>query len=557
MDGTRWSRAQASIIGVALILGVTIAVAIAVVALGSSALTDTEERSQVQQAEQALTQFDSVASQVALGQSDTQQLDLGPQAGDYTVREGAGTMKIIHVNFDGTTCDDGDTGIVGDPDTSDSCGDDDHVIHQQDLGAIEYQKGDTTLAYQGGGVWRLGSGEARMVSPPEFHYRAATLTFPVVTVTGDGSGAGGTTASISAKQKGVDRYPCRAGGCGYPDTDGDSDGFPASADSDDDGGPYTNPVQNGYVKVQVTSKYAAAWEQYFRTRTEGQVSRSGDTVEVRLISLGGVGDFAMPPEGTPLPIRGVSQSSEHPMQEFTVTIGDEDKSNRDLNNAYWSFYAGDTDGEMLEFHVQTEGKCKSGDFEDGGSDGTARLAMFYRNDETGAHEEWVSEPLNPDTSSALDVDCSGEATLTVDWMDAGTDLYYEEIDKTINVGGSGNGNNRNNKFVFDSQVKSYENSDPSDTLDDHSSEDHGNVAADSDSNLETGDDAAESLEYLTGHYVGTMPSDFEFRMNSGPANSNPIDYKDSFGTFKYDLATNPKYVTYLHVSENEVKVAFD
>jgi hypothetical protein len=433
---------------------------------------------------------------------------------------------------------------VGDPDTSDSCGDDDYIVHEQDLGAIEYRKGDTTLAYQGGGVWRLGSGDARMVSPPEFHYRAATLTFPVVTVTGDGSGAGGTTASIRAKQKGVTQYPasCNTADCGYPDTDDDGDGYPAASDGDDDGGQFTNPVQNGYVKIQVTSEYAAGWEEYFRTRTEGKVSRSGDTVEVRLISVGGVGDFQMPPEGTPLPIRGISQTSEHPVNEFTITLSDNTGSGqKDFANAHWSFYAGVGQTDKFEMHLYSKGKCQ-GDSWDGKD---VYLSIFYKNESTDTREEWVLDGVDPASSSAIDVDCSGsDDTMTVDWMDSGTQLEYMDIEDSQ---GNMLGGNNNNKFQFREEAAEPI-SPSSETLNNHdTATDPGNV--------DEGD--TESLAFLTNHYIGMMPSNYDFKIRNGPSNQDAIDADNSFGTFDYDLATNPKYVTYLHVSENEVEVSFD
>ncbi len=71
------------------------------------------------------------------------------------------------------------------------------TVFNESMGEVAYHGSDETrLAYQGGGVWRAnGDGTSVMVSPPEFHYRDATLTLPLVTVSGSGAIRDG--ASIS------------------------------------------------------------------------------------------------------------------------------------------------------------------------------------------------------------------------------------------------------------------------------------------------------------------------------------------------------------------------
>ena len=183
-------RAQTSVIGIVLIIGLTLAAASAVVIFGSGAIDDGRQQSRIGQAEQAMTQFDSRTAQVALGDSDVQTIRMGQGQGTYRVNESAGRIKLYHEDWDGS-----------------NTSSDEH-IYEADLGAVLYESGDTTIAYQGGGVWRRDDdGGATMVSPPELHNRKATLTLPVVRVRGSGSASGNAQASVRSETRGSPIFP--------------------------------------------------------------------------------------------------------------------------------------------------------------------------------------------------------------------------------------------------------------------------------------------------------------------------------------------------------------
>ncbi|MBX0284872.1 hypothetical protein EGH22_00905 [Halomicroarcula sp. F28] len=188
--------------------------------VGGLAITDTQDQLNAQSAEKAMTQLDSQASLVALGQSQRQVVEFGTAGdGDYRLNETAGQMTITHRTRSGTD-----------------------TILQKDLGKVYYEGGGTEIAYQGGGVWRSdGDGNAVMISPPEFHYRDATLTLPVVTV--DGENYLGDSAAI---------------------TNNDTQkAYPVGDD--------VNPVDSGLVTVSVQSEFYRAWGNYFHERTSGSV----------------------------------------------------------------------------------------------------------------------------------------------------------------------------------------------------------------------------------------------------------------------------------------------
>ena len=92
-------RAQSSPIGIVLILGITLTGAVGLAVFGGAALDDAQQDSRVGQAEQSMTQFDSQAAQVALGESNSQRVQFGTNSGQYSVDEDAGNVRLIHKNW--------------------------------------------------------------------------------------------------------------------------------------------------------------------------------------------------------------------------------------------------------------------------------------------------------------------------------------------------------------------------------------------------------------------------------------------------------------------------
>jgi hypothetical protein len=89
-----------------------------------------------------------------------------------------------------------------------------------------------------------------MLSPPEFHYRAETLTFPIINVTGDGAASGDVRGTVSSDEEPQQWYP---------------------DDSEDD---FDNPLTNGTVYVEIESEYCRGWESFFEARSQGGIEES-------------------------------------------------------------------------------------------------------------------------------------------------------------------------------------------------------------------------------------------------------------------------------------------
>lgn len=234
--GHQRRRAQSGPIAVILVFAIVISGSLLVVAMGTDSLSTTQQNLDADRAEQGLTQFDSQTAMVALGEANTQEVVL-PDSDDagYEVVDDAGWMRVTITN------------------TSD---DSVETVMNVSLGAVVYDNGDTAIAYQGGGVWRQSNEQgSTMISPPEFHYRDATLTLPLVTVTGDRSLSGKASVTRSGSSQ---QY--------YPDPDTNEN--------------WVNPLESGEVEVTVQSEYYEAWETYFEDRTDGTATLDDDNETV-------------------------------------------------------------------------------------------------------------------------------------------------------------------------------------------------------------------------------------------------------------------------------------
>lgn len=231
---TSRDRGQAELIGLVIIIGLTIGGLTVIVGFGSSALDSSQSQSQTQRAEHAMTQFDSRASLVALGSTESQTLrtNLDGSSADFYVDESAGWMNVTIRN---------DTAA-------------DTVLMNETMGAIVHEEGSTKVAYQGGGVWKTTGDGAVMVSPPEYHFQSTvddpTLTLPLVTVSGDRNLDSDVTISRDGPVE--SKYP---------------------VDGDDD---LSNPFEGGVVEVKIQSEYYRAWGRFMEERADGEVEYDHD-----------------------------------------------------------------------------------------------------------------------------------------------------------------------------------------------------------------------------------------------------------------------------------------
>ncbi|WP_396613010.1 hypothetical protein ACH9L7_07030 [Haloferax sp. S1W] len=478
---------QTSPLAVILILGITVLGTTAVVTLGGAALDETKQASNAARAEHAMTLFDSKMAITALGDSQSQAVELGGSGdGQYIVRDDTTRLIITHKNYDEFGSEE--------------------EIYNETLGSIEYRDGDVTIAYEGGGVWRTQDNGTSMISPPEFHYRGATLTLPLIQVTGKGGSGRNAVADITELKQADPVYPNSS--VSYANTSTN----------------YVNPVRNGTVEVTVESPQYRGWAQFFDDRTEGNITvyHSNQSVSVELETLGLVGEFAMPNEGNSINVRGMA--GDHNVSEYTLNL----TAGPHFQNMHWSMYYDGPD-EDIEFHIYSDGKCKNnGDF-----NGDIDISIYYSN-QSGTYQGWQKSNIDPEANSDISVDCSTDpGTLSVNLTGTNTDLTYGDIDMT----GS------DNKWYFGPEIKSTS-ARSSVTFDQHPS--------DSGTTYTAGDQ--QTMDFLTNHYLSLMSPRFELTVTDGPGGSERVDERASSGALVYDQAEGGRFITFLHVTENRVQV---
>jgi len=233
-------RGASEVVGVALLISIVVlGMALILLVAGPQLITE-QQTAEVSQAEQSLTQFDSEAARVARGGTDAQRIDLGLRgnSGTLDVQEETGNITVEYDPF-------------FDPANSTE-------VMNTSMGTVAYENGDTTVGYQGGGVWRSDGDNSTMISPPEISYRGGTLTMPVVKTT-----RGGSVHSdvLVASEETSERFPTEN---------------------------KTNKI-DGNIEVIVTieSQYCHGWERFFEDETEAIVDAdcSQNTVQVTFIAL--------------------------------------------------------------------------------------------------------------------------------------------------------------------------------------------------------------------------------------------------------------------------------
>ena len=228
------SRAQSETLGFVLLFSLVLVAAGTIVSFGVIAVDNSEERLSADRAEKVMTQMDSEISMVALGRTDSQRMRFDRISGEkFKIDENAGRINIERINDSGT----------------------DNILDNVTLGEVRFERGDTVVAYQGGGVWRSDGSGGSMVSPPEFNYRDRTLTLPLVTVSGSTSLSRGATIEKAGPSE--RHFPNATAG-------------------------QTNPLEDDVVQVTIETEYHRGWKNYFESRTEGDVTYKPEEQLVRV-----------------------------------------------------------------------------------------------------------------------------------------------------------------------------------------------------------------------------------------------------------------------------------
>lgn len=194
-------------------------------------LVGEQDRVEVGQAEQALTQFDAEAFRVATGSTSSSRVDLG-------LRGNSGTLDV-----------EPESGHIRIEYRDDLFGTNRTEVLNTSLGTVVYEEDDTTIGYQGGGVWRSDGSRSVLISPPEISYDGRTLTMPIVTT----ERAGSVHSDVQIRPNGLSEQK-------FPDPSASS---------------LQNKVNTGTLRITIESRYYLAWGQFFEDRTDAVVAYPG------------------------------------------------------------------------------------------------------------------------------------------------------------------------------------------------------------------------------------------------------------------------------------------
>lgn len=366
-------RGQSETIGLVLLLGITVLGVTSVVAFAAPALDDAEAATNTQRVGQSLSQLDSRTAVVALGQTDSQSVSLSEsRSGTYEVNPDAGRISVLRLDENGSQ--------VG-------------TILNTTMGEVVYERGDTRVAFQGGGVWRTAGRGAEMLSPPEFNYQDATLTLPVIRVGGAASAfAGAPLARVS----GTSVTPV----------------FPVAGDSN-----RSNPLSGGTVVVRVDSRYYRGWEQFFRERSTGNVTvdETAEQVELELVARGAGGSYTL--EETPIELRGLGD--DRPIENLEFALYPNKASS--FNDLQWGLVADDGGTDRFEVGLDGGNPCKG--------DGPTVTATYENG---GTVHEWGNDTAwleGQDSESSFTYECSGKNGKTPELyfdLSGATNLTYQD-----------------------------------------------------------------------------------------------------------------------------------
>lgn len=143
----RRSRGQSNVVGTVLLLGLVVMGTTTILTMGSATLANSQQQATIERAEMALARFDASVSRVAFGGAERQRASV-PIEGSASLRTDP-AAGWINVSVHNTT-----TGEV------------EQVVLNRSLGAVIYEKDDTTIAFQAGGVWKRTGERSTMLTPP-------------------------------------------------------------------------------------------------------------------------------------------------------------------------------------------------------------------------------------------------------------------------------------------------------------------------------------------------------------------------------------------------------
>lgn len=231
-------RAVSETLGYILILGVVIMVTSTAFVNSYSVISDTREKVKSESMEQGFRKIQNIVEYTAYSKNPQKSIRLLVNEGTISVKEG-NTMDIT-VNASGSTL----------------------YSKTSEMGLIEYEYKDYTVAFENGGVWQKSLEGTTIVSEPRiFIYREQIgneiVAFVSLTqIQGQGSVGGHGFINVLVEYNSSETRT------------------------------YNN---SGYINLNLTSEYAEAWDDYFEGMREGlenntvlQTRLNGNSIEASI-----------------------------------------------------------------------------------------------------------------------------------------------------------------------------------------------------------------------------------------------------------------------------------
>jgi hypothetical protein len=238
-DHASTERAVSTVLSFILIVSMVVTVSVGILLVGMDGVDRAQANAETSSVEYTMSELNSQASLVALDSNNrTRTVDLGAaaQGNAEVVDDGRITVEVDYASGSSRT------------------------VMDEQMGSIKYTNPQTgnVVAFQGGGVWKQTDSGSSMVSPPEFHYRDSTLTLPAMTI--DTSASSVTGQYVTVKRTDTETM------------------YPLPSDK--------NPIEDGEITITIESEYYEAWGTFFEERTESEVTydHANEKVQVTLIT---------------------------------------------------------------------------------------------------------------------------------------------------------------------------------------------------------------------------------------------------------------------------------
>ncbi len=316
--------AVSSVIDVVILLTITLASIGIMLLYMTPAITDMQDMAKSQKVEQAFTVFDSRTSKTALGESPTQNTKFSIMGGNLKVLGDVGSYKesrimIISLSENSSWHDSfyQRRGVWNAWESYQH--EPDFTGFMTPMGKVQYNSGDRSIAYEGGGVWsKYPGGGTTMVSPPEFHYNGETLNLPIMKINGNTTLSGKTDANINIRSSNIPAIL-------YPNTSINSN--------------FVNPLSCDKLIIYINSEFYEGWAEYAQTLTSTTVTldHRNQTAVIELDTKPQMGTF--PLVRSSFKVGKLNQSNPEPIYDLEFFLENTGNDAADFNPAGMTFTA--------------------------------------------------------------------------------------------------------------------------------------------------------------------------------------------------------------------------